>query len=183
MIKKTFMLAGMIAVGVALTSTSALADTQGTQTFTANIKDSTCTITGLNQNVDLGPIAKGDPTLAAGNEYHRFPVHIGGCGSTFTSVEMTPTFDQIAGLETYGYAKNKGTAVVDAYWGVIGKGLVNMNTANPNLLQSGDKVTAPLTAGAADIFLSFGMNAGSHISSNVKPGTLDYPLLLTFDFK
>lgn len=184
MMKETFMLAGMIAVGVGLTSTSALADTQGTQTFTANIIDSTCLITGIDRSVDLGPVAKGDPALAAGKEYYRFPIHIGGCGSTFTSVEMTPTFDQVAGSGVaYGFAKNKGTAVVDAHWAVSGKGLVNANTAHPDALRSGNKVTAPLTAGATDISILFGMNASSHISSNVKPGTLDYPLLLTFDFK
>ncbi|EJO4737099.1 type 1 fimbrial protein [Salmonella enterica] len=181
--KSKMVLAGMIAVGVALTTTSALADVQGTQTFTANISETTCLISGVDQSVSLSPINKTDSALATGKEYYKFPLKIEGCSNALTSVEMTPTFEQIDGAREWGYAKNKGTAVVDAVWGVRGNSLVNENVAHPEFLQSGMKVTAPLTAGTADISVFFRMNASGNNSSLVKPGTLNYPLLLTFDFK
>lgn len=181
--KSKTILVGMIVAGVALSSTSVLADTQGTQTFTANITESTCLVSGVDRSVDLGPISKNDGTLAAGKLYRVFPINISGCGSAFTSVVMTPTFDQIASTDTSGSAQNKGTAVVDATWGVSANGLVSENTDLPTALQSGKKVTVPLTAGATEIDVLFGMNAAFHLSSNVRSGTLNYPLLLAFDFK
>lgn len=100
MMKKTFMLAGMIAVGVGLTSTSALADTQGTQTFTANIKDSTCVITGLNESLTYPTFSVADILAAGDNTDTSIDNYIGshyikvvGCPSGVSKMNVQATYN------------------------------------------------------------------------------------------
>ncbi|EAQ1076855.1 type 1 fimbrial protein [Salmonella enterica] len=176
--KRLFLLGAIMAV----MSSSAFADTTGTQTFKANIVANTCTIANLNQTFDLGAILKDDASLKNGKTYHQAHFDITGCDASVTKAVMIPTFDQVKGSESYGFAQNKGTAVVDAEWVQSTPGATNENTAHTNYLMSGKKVTVSLVNGGAQFIVGFNMNASDHRSSNVKVGTLDYPLTLTFDF-
>ncbi|EBN1929226.1 type 1 fimbrial protein [Salmonella enterica] len=172
----------LLGAAMAVMSSSAFADTTGTQTFTANVTADTCTIANLNQAFDVGTILKADTDLKNGKKYHQAYFDITGCDASVTKAVMIPTFDQVPNAEIYGYAKNKGTAVVDAVWSQDTPGATNENTAQSNRLMSGKKVTVPLVNGGTQFIVGFSMNASSHDSSRVKVGTLDYPLTLTFDF-
>ncbi|EDE8445087.1 hypothetical protein BZU22_24355 [Salmonella enterica subsp. enterica serovar Pomona] len=168
---------------MAIMSSSAFAATTGTQTFTAKVTADTCTITNLNQTFDIGALLKNDPELAKGKEYHQAHFDITGCDASLTKAVMTPVFDQIQSAASYGFAQNKGTAVVDASWEQDTPGATNENTAHPDALMSGKKVTVPLVNGGTQFLVGLNLNASNHLSSNVKTGTLNYPLALAFDFE
>ncbi|EJX2286689.1 hypothetical protein ODX25_004940 [Salmonella enterica] len=172
----------LLGAAMAVMSSSAFADTTGTQTFTATVTADTCTIANLNQTFDVGSILKADTDLKNGKKYHQAYFDITGCDASVTKAVMIPTFDQVKGSETWGFALNKGTAVVDASWTQDTPGATNENTAHPENLMSGKKVAVPLVNGGAQFIVGFNLNASAHDSSKVKVGTLDYPLTLTFDF-
>ncbi|EGK6862597.1 hypothetical protein IO679_004728 [Salmonella enterica subsp. enterica serovar Glostrup] len=147
MMKKEFILAGMIVVGVSLVSTSALADTQGTQTFTANISSSTCVITGLNINHDFGSITKQE-LLAKSDwgeiKHYSDKLSVTGCPASDTTVNIAASYDALPNMGVYGWANNHGSA----------KGLTvkffRGDVANP-LAPGSNGYDYPLVNGAVDI--------------------------------
>ncbi|EAP7415752.1 type 1 fimbrial protein [Salmonella enterica] len=100
--KRLFLLGAIMAI----MSSSAFADTTGTQTFKANIVANTCTIANLQQVVSLGNVLKADfKKSVAGSNYYFAQGHgvdttfeVTGCPTTITTVEATPTF---TGNNTY----------------------------------------------------------------------------------
>ncbi|EAM2795121.1 type 1 fimbrial protein [Salmonella enterica subsp. enterica serovar Bareilly] len=114
MMTKNIILPGMVVAAVMLTSTSVLADTQGTQTFTANINESTCVITGYDINHDFGEITKQD-LLAKGDwvslkTYSEDKISVTGCSAGDTAVNVSTMYDEVPGMGMYGWVNNKGTA-------------------------------------------------------------------------
>ncbi|EFS5969508.1 type 1 fimbrial protein, partial [Salmonella enterica] len=108
----------LLGTAMAVMSSSAFADTTGTQTFTANVTANTCTIANLNQAVDLGNVLKADyvglgnwhapanPSLVSVN------FDVTGCGNNITTVNVTPAFT----AESYiRFVKNTGTAAGIAF--------------------------------------------------------------------
>ncbi|EEJ0784137.1 type 1 fimbrial protein [Salmonella enterica] len=173
----------LLGAAMAVMSSSAFAATTGTQTFTANVTANTCTIANLDQTFDVGAIQKNDTELKNGKKYHQAHFDITGCDASVTKAVMIPTFDPAQGAESWGMALNKGTAVVDGQWAQDTPGATNENTAHPGFLMSGKKITVPLANGGTQFIVGFIMNAGSHKSENVHPGTINFPLALAFDFE
>ncbi|EKA2581912.1 type 1 fimbrial protein, partial [Salmonella enterica] len=111
----------LLGTAMAVMSSSAFADTTGTQTFTANVTANTCTIANLNQAVDLGNVQKADyagvgnwhvpanPSLVSVN------FDVTGCGNSVTEVNVTPTFTAESGLPYVRFVKNAGTAAGIAF--------------------------------------------------------------------
>lgn len=100
MMKSKSILTGMIVAGVALSSTSVLADTQGTQTFTANIAESTCVITGLNESLVFPAFSVADIYAAGDDSDTIIGEHIGshsinvvGCPTGTSSMNITATYN------------------------------------------------------------------------------------------
>ncbi|EBO8547927.1 hypothetical protein AMA88_24995, partial [Salmonella enterica subsp. enterica serovar Senftenberg] len=95
-------------------SSSAFADTTGTQTFTASVTANTCTVDNLNKTVDLGSVLSSDFTSAFGkkvsNRFIDTGFQITGCPAAITTVKVTPTFVvPSSGMAKYGFVKNTGT--------------------------------------------------------------------------
>ncbi|EHE8217028.1 type 1 fimbrial protein, partial [Salmonella enterica] len=105
----------LLGTAMAVMSSSAFADTMGTQTFTANVTADTCTIANLNQVVDLGNVLRAEYAgLADWNVPANFSLvsvnfDVTGCGNNVTKVEVTPTFNAEPGTYTR-FVKNAGTA-------------------------------------------------------------------------
>ncbi|EAA8990414.1 type 1 fimbrial protein [Salmonella enterica subsp. enterica serovar Oranienburg] len=103
----------LLGAAMAVMSSSAFADTTGTQTFTAKVTADTCTIANLQQVVDLGNVLKADfKKNVAGSTFYFALGHgvdttfeVTGCPTTITTVEATPTF---TGHDTY--VENTGTS-------------------------------------------------------------------------
>ncbi|EBN7715305.1 type 1 fimbrial protein, partial [Salmonella enterica] len=102
----------LLGTAMAVMSSSAFADTTGTQTFTANVTANTCTIANLNQVVNLGDVNKTEFKGITGSLYHFALGHgvnttfeVTGCPATITTVEATPMF---TGNDMY--VKNAGTS-------------------------------------------------------------------------
>ncbi|ECN7371709.1 type 1 fimbrial protein [Salmonella enterica subsp. enterica serovar Muenchen] len=171
----------LLGAAMAVMSSSAFADTMGTQTFTANVTADTCTIANLNQVIDVGAVLKNDPALKKVSERAVAVFNVTGCDASVTKAVMIPNFDALPGYEAGGYAKNKGTAVIDARFAQKTVGATNENT-QPDWLAPGKKVSVPLVNGATQFDIGFSLNASSYDLSKIKVGTLDYPLTLTFDF-
>ncbi|EDG2809886.1 hypothetical protein GCQ95_23545 [Salmonella enterica subsp. salamae] len=170
MMKKEFALAGMIAAGVALTSTSVLA---GTQTFTANIDDSTCVIANLDQTVDLGTMLKSElQSLGKWGGYKNTPVtfKVTGCGSSLKTVHVTlnGSMDNSLGI---------ATQVFDI--STIG---MPAGAAQPNgaAWGSGTSKDFALTNGTSDVPLD--LWTSRYRTSNIVDGAYNQVYNFTFDF-
>ncbi|EBS3869392.1 type 1 fimbrial protein [Salmonella enterica subsp. enterica serovar Kimberley] len=174
MMKKTFMLAGMIAAGVALTSTSALADTRGTQTFTANIAANTCTITGLNQNIDLGNIQKSVFAAAWGfSTPETINFEVANCPNSLTQVKVTPTYNADP---SYAWViVNTGTAK-----GVHLNTQVAVDLDHTKRWENGVEKDFTLTGGGVSIPFSYKIERNG--TDTVTTGSLLFNSTFLFDF-
>ncbi len=92
MMKKKTLLAGMIVAGMALTSTSVLADTQGTQTFTANIASTTCTIGNLDHISNFTLQGSTNPGKYKVWALDTGEIKVTGCDPSLTKLKVTPTY-------------------------------------------------------------------------------------------
>ncbi|EAY2168150.1 type 1 fimbrial protein, partial [Salmonella enterica] len=169
----------LLGAAMAVMSSSAFADTTGTQTFTANVTADTCTVDNLNKTVDLGSILSSDFTSAFGgtvsNKFIDTGFQITGCPATITTVKVTPTFTSSTQNDL---VVNSGTFA--AYFAT------NVTSANgiDNLQAWSDGVEKDFTVtnGNTSIPVQGKLFTGAKPSGNTSIGTLDYTMSFTFDF-
>ncbi|EAU4784012.1 type 1 fimbrial protein [Salmonella enterica] len=171
----------LLGTAMAVTSSSAFADTMGTQTFTANVVANTCTVDNLNKTVDLGSILSSDFTNAFGaklsNKFIDTGFQVTGCSAAITTVKVTPTFTSAA---QDSFVVNTGTFA--AYFAT------NITSANassePQTWHNGIEKTFTVTNGSVDIPVQGKLFTGGRPapSGNASNGTLDYTMSFTFDF-
>ncbi|EDV0418638.1 type 1 fimbrial protein [Salmonella enterica subsp. enterica] len=169
----------LLGAAMAVMSSSAFADTMGTQTFTANITVNTCTVDDLNKTVDLGSVLSSDFTSAFGskvsNKFIDTGFQITGCPATITTVKVTPTF---ASPTQDSFVINNGTFA--AYFAT------NVTSANSTSdLQewnNGVEKDFTVTNGNTSIPVQGKLFTGGKPSGNTSSGTLDYTMSFTFDF-
>lgn len=167
--KRLFLLGAIMAV----MSSSAFADTTGTQTFKANIVTNTCTIANLNQTQDLGNLLKSQfaTAWAASSEYKN-NFNVTNCPTTFTKVKVTPTYK--ASSQYVWVVENAGTAK-----GVhLNTQLVSSDTANR--WENGKAREFTLNKGDAVVPVNFKIERNNNDA--VSGGTLDFRMAFTFDF-
>ncbi|EKH6038264.1 type 1 fimbrial protein [Salmonella enterica] len=170
----------LLGTAMAVMSSSAFADTTGTQTFTANVTANTCTIANLNQVVNLGNINKTEFTDIKGSLYHFALGHgvnttfeVTGCPATITTVEATPMF---TGKETY--VKNAGTsttAVIHLGRSPDGTQLTSEDSWNTGVKKS----FAVSNAGAASLPVKGILTT---LTDAPVAGTLQFNVTFAFDF-
>ncbi|ENJ5949388.1 type 1 fimbrial protein [Salmonella enterica] len=169
----------LLGTAMAVMSSSAFADTTGTQTFTANVTADTCTIANLNQAVELGNVLKADYAglgnwhVPANASLVSVNFDVTGCGNNITKVNVTPTFtaESVARL-----VKNAGTATGIAF-----------DTAKEReggdepdkIWEPGKTKTFTLTNGAVQVPVTGALSTNDKA---VTTGTLDFRMSFTFDF-
>ncbi|EAC2152413.1 type 1 fimbrial protein [Salmonella enterica subsp. enterica] len=167
---------------MAVMSSSAFADTAGTQTFTATVTADTCTIANLNQAVDLGNVLLAD-YASVGNwrvptNFSQVSVNfdVTGCGNNITTVNVTPTFTAESGSSYYRFVKNAGTAAGIAFdTGKRSEGDYDEN----RIWKNGVTRAFTLTNGGVQVPV---MGALSKNNQAVTAGTLDFQMTFAFDF-
>ncbi|EGB7594027.1 type 1 fimbrial protein [Salmonella enterica] len=173
----------LLGTAMAVMSSSAFADTTGTQTFTANIVANTCTVDNLNKTVDLGSVLSSDFTAAFGkkvsNRFIDTGFQITGCPATITTVKVTPTFvAPSSGTATYGFVKNTGT--FNAVFAT------NINSANgtddKQKWVSGTEKAFTVTNGGASVPVQGKLFTDQNGGGSSSTGTLNYAMSFTFDF-
>ncbi|EOF6356449.1 hypothetical protein ACK1C8_004899, partial [Salmonella enterica] len=157
-------------------SSSAFADTAGTQTFTATVTANTCTVDNLNKTVDLGSVLSSDFTSAfsamVSNRFIDTGFQITGCPAAITAVKVTSTFASTSG---YGFVDNNGT--FDA---VFATNITAANTIdNSQKWTPGSEKTFTVTNGDASVPVQGKIFAQK---SDLTAGTLNYAMSFTFDF-
>ncbi|EBB4036226.1 type 1 fimbrial protein [Salmonella enterica] len=172
----------LLGAAMAVMSSSAFADTMGTQTFTATVTADTCTIANLNQAVDLGNVLRAE---YAGLGNWNAPANVAlvsvnfdvtGCGNNVTKVEVTPTFNAESG-STYGrFVKNAGTAAGIAFDTAK---LSNTDFDSKRIWENGKTRAFTLTNGGVQVPV---MGVLSKNSQAVTAGTLDFQMTFAFDF-
>lgn len=169
----------LLGAAMAVMSSSAFADTTGTQTFTANVTADTCTIANLQQAVDLGNVLKADYTSldnwAAPTPAPLVSVNfdVTGCGNNITKVNVTPTF---AAESLSRFVKNSGTAAGMAF-DTAKK--TNIDFDGKRAWESGKTRTFTLTNGAVQVPV---IGVLSKADKAVTAGTLDFQMTFAFDF-
>ncbi|EHT0382087.1 hypothetical protein KW341_005011, partial [Salmonella enterica] len=163
-------------------SSSAFADTVGTQTFTANVTADTCTIANLNQVVDLGDVQRAE---YAGLANWNVPANVSlvsvnfdvtGCGNNVTKVEVTPTFNAEPGSAYARFVKNAGTAAGVAF-DTAKKS--NSDYDSNRIWENGKTRTFTLTNGAVQVPVTGTLSKNDKA---VTAGTLDFQMSFAFDF-
>ncbi|ELM8561597.1 type 1 fimbrial protein [Salmonella enterica] len=173
----------LLGAAMAVMSSSAFADTAGTQTFTANITANTCTVDNLNKTVDLGSILSSDFTPAfrgkVSNKFIDTGFQITGCPATITTVKVTPTFvTPSAEGATHGFVKNTGT--FDA---VFATNITSANsTSDDQKWISGTEKAFTVTNGGASVPVQGKVFTGQNGGGSSSAGTLNYAMSFTFDF-
>ncbi|EDV2766443.1 type 1 fimbrial protein [Salmonella enterica subsp. enterica] len=118
---------------MAVMSSSAFADTMGTQTFTANVTADTCTVDNLAITENLGDYTRAEIKNAGHNDKvlpggfsHEFKVT--NCPASVSSMAVTLTYNQLAAapnkpvIDTTGTGKGVGLWL---YQGITGWGSAN----------------------------------------------------------
>ncbi|EDX5730515.1 type 1 fimbrial protein [Salmonella enterica] len=172
----------LLGTALAVMSSSALADTTGTQTFTANVAANTCTIDNLNKTVDLGAINLSSFTTKEGSGWYVSPgigvneaFKVTNCPNTLTKVKVVPTFTQGAGGDV---VKNAGTAGNIDLW--FNRTIDDIRpTAKDTWINGGGREFV-LAAGGVDVPVN-----GIILKTSAEniPGTLDYQMAFAFDFE
>ncbi|EJT7259114.1 hypothetical protein N3S24_004685 [Salmonella enterica] len=135
----------LLGTALAVMSSSALADTTGTQTFSANISDSTCVINGLNV-VKTTTVWKKDIGGTNGGHSLIDPVDMGlsltGCSSKSVDVQINEQG-----------AKSHGGADIDYLAGFFGRVSVAKGAANDatNSWKPNETVNYAIKNGAVNI--------------------------------
>ncbi|EIU7680200.1 fimbrial protein [Salmonella enterica] len=163
----------LLGAAMAVMSSSAFADTTGTQTFTANIVANTCTIANLNQARDLGDLLKSHFLASAwsASSVYKNEFNVTNCPTTFTKVKVVPTYT--ANKQYAWVVENAGTA----------KGVhLNTQTTNsgPEKWENGKEKEFTLNNGDAVIPVNFKIERNNN--DTVTDGTLDFRMSFTFDF-
>ncbi|EDN6661549.1 type 1 fimbrial protein [Salmonella enterica] len=182
--KKTLM-AGMVALCAmsGMNAAQAAAAISGTQTFKANITDTTCTIANVNRAVDLGAIPRTQATANGVDVVSDVPFNITGCGASISTASVTADYTEDgSGTGVWGMMKNSGTATLQGILKIVTAGVTNENTAHPGYVAPGKKITNSVVNGASQFNFAVQVMANSHKLSNLKSGSVEYPVTLTFDF-
>ncbi|ECC4463806.1 type 1 fimbrial protein, partial [Salmonella enterica] len=170
----------LLGTAMAVMSSSAFADTMGTQTFTANITANTCTVDNLNKTVDLGTIHLSDLVNHQGSGHYTKGIGVNeifkvtNCPNALTKVQVVPTFN--AGLGD-DMVKNTGTASNMYIW--FNKTFDGTAPAAANVWHNGKAREFNLTAGGADIPVN---GLLLHATNDKNLGTLDFQMTFAFDF-
>ncbi|EAR7761763.1 type 1 fimbrial protein [Salmonella enterica] len=173
----------LLGTAMAVMSSSAFADTTGTQTFTANITANTCTVDNLNKTVDLGSVFSSDFTSAFGskvsNKFIDTGFQITGCPATITTVKVTPTFvTPSSDGAKYGFVENTGT--FDA---VFATNVTSANDVDDNQKWlPGTEKSFTVTNGDASVPVQGKLYLGKNGRGSSSAGTLNYAMSFTFDF-
>ncbi|EEE9875669.1 hypothetical protein DI122_18785 [Salmonella enterica] len=163
----------LLGAAMAVMSSSAFADTTGTQTFTANVTADTCTIANLNQARDLGNLLKSHFMASSwsASSVYKNEFDVTNCPTTFTKVKVVPTYT--ASKQYAWVVENAGTA----------KG-VHLNTqtisSDLNKWENGKEKEFTLNNGDAVIPVNFKIERNN--SDAVTDGTLDFQMTFAFDF-
>ncbi|EHO1435894.1 hypothetical protein KIL68_004555 [Salmonella enterica] len=170
----------LLGTAMAVMSSSAFADTTGTQTFTANITADTCTVDNLNKTVDLGRILSSDFTSGFGAKVSNLFIDTGfqitGCPATVTTVKVTPTFTTGGTVENF--VANAGTFA--AYFAT---NITDTNgTSSAQEWNSGHSKDFAVAAGGVSIPVKGKLYTGRSPAGNPDTGTLNYTMSFTFDF-
>ncbi len=164
------LLSGLFLAGIM--NVPAMADTTGTQTFTAAIPADTCVINDLNQTIDLGNLPK-DKIV---NGYSPFHVtfDVTGCDKAITSMTA-----QLVAPTTYGLISNEGTASKIALLFRGGNNTrIDHGRGSGNLGQGSTAITPVVNGnGSLDLKGVFEVSGGK-----VQPGTLQFSPAFVFDF-
>ncbi|SUY95168.1 P pilus assembly protein, pilin FimA [Citrobacter freundii] len=166
------LLSGLFLAGVM--NAPAMADTTGTQTFTAAIPADTCVINNLNQTIDLGNLPK-DQIV---NGYSPFHVtfDVTGCDKAITSMTA-----QLVAPTTYGIISNGGTASnISLYFKAGNNTRIDHMRGNGNLGQGSTAIT-PVVNGNGSLDLK-GIFELPNAKLPVQPGTLQFSPAFVFDF-
>ncbi|EDB2574898.1 type 1 fimbrial protein [Salmonella enterica] len=163
----------LLGAAMAVMSSSAFADTMGTQTFTANVTADTCTIANLNQVQDLGNLLKSHFTTApwSASSVYKDKFNVTNCPTTLTKVKVVPTYT--ANKQYAWVVENAGTA----------KGLhLNTQTTTSGLgkWENGKEKEFTLNNGDAVIPVDFKIERNNN--NTVTDGTLDFQMTFAFDF-
>ncbi|EBB8605152.1 type 1 fimbrial protein [Salmonella enterica] len=170
--KKTLM-AGMVALCAmsGMNAAQAAAATSGTQTFKANITDTTCTITGLNQRVELGSLSTtyiNSLPRWGGIRNDELHFNILGCPTALktANVTLTSSGEYSLGLAVQPFATTKpeGSTEPDSAY----------------IWKSGAVKSFPLANGGVDIPLT--LWTSRYRSETATPGTYQQVMSFTFDF-
>ncbi|ENJ5949517.1 type 1 fimbrial protein [Salmonella enterica] len=170
----------LLGTAMAVMSSSAFADTTGTQTFKANVTADTCTIANLQQNVDLGSVQKADYAKLSGWESPasspvvRVNFDVTGCGNSVTKVKVTPTFTNDKGVARM--VVNTGTAK-GVYFDTAKISNADFDAKRQWIPGTAKEFT--LTNGAVQVPVTGVLSAGA---ASVTTGTLDFRMAFTFDF-
>ncbi|EHM8868972.1 type 1 fimbrial protein [Salmonella enterica] len=166
----------LLGTAMAVMSSSAFADTTGTQTFTANVTANTCVVSGLNITLPMGNILastlKSTKTWGVvGEKHHSF--NVSNCPQNITKVDVTPTYVLGAQKDDIKLDHDLG---VNAYLALPGtKGALT----GPNVWGTGVKKEFTLTNGGYQIDIPvFLLRNGSAITD----GSFSGDSLFTIDF-
>ncbi|EAQ1150956.1 type 1 fimbrial protein [Salmonella enterica] len=170
----------LLGAAMAVMSSSAFADTVGTQTFTASVVANTCTIDNLNRAVDLGSVNFSALTEQPTKTWH-YGVGIGvneifkvtNCPNTLTKVQVTPAFTEDAGNDM---VRNAGTASNMVIW--FSRDITGSQQTS-GVWNNGKTKEFALAAGGVDVPVS-GVLLQTSNAKNA--GTLDFQMTFAFDF-
>ncbi|EJB9105687.1 type 1 fimbrial protein [Salmonella enterica] len=123
----------LLGTAMAVMSSSAFADTTGTQTFTANVTANTCTVDNLAITKNLATYARAeiknaghDGKALPGRFSHEFKVT--NCPASVSSMAVTLTYNQLAAAPNKPIIDTTGTGKGVALWmyqGTTGTGPKN----------------------------------------------------------
>lgn len=167
------LLSGLFLAGVM--NAPAMADTTGTQTFTAAIPADTCVINNLNQTIDLGNLQKNQVVTGFSPMHVTFDVT--GCDKAITSMTA-----QLVAPTTYGVMSNEGTAgnITFLFRAGANTTINNARGADHNLGQGSTAIT-PVVNGNGSLDL-IGVFEKPNSKQPVQPGTLQFSPAFVFDF-
>ncbi|EBO6445970.1 type 1 fimbrial protein [Salmonella enterica] len=171
----------LLGAAMAVMSSSAFADTTGTQTFTANIVANTCAITGLNEVVQFPDFTRQqvkaaghDKSMIGGSITHTF--NVSGCPASMTQMTMQLDYTQATTPSGKPVPELTGTGKGVALW-------LYKTATGANYFMSGDKPSYTITNGAASSLIRidpYGWFPNG--DSDIVGGSYSTTLNLTFDF-
>ncbi|EBS9006998.1 type 1 fimbrial protein [Salmonella enterica] len=123
----------LLGTAMAVMSSSAFADTTGTQTFTANVTANTCTVDNLVITKNLGTYTRAEIKNAGHNDKvlpggfsHEFKVT--NCPASVSSMAVTLTYNQLAAAPNKPVIDTTGTGKGVAPW--LYKGTTGWGASN-----------------------------------------------------